>query len=57
MKQFIIRYANWKIDEIQKRETTEHEKHLALRKVYNATFHAELQDAPIDEIMKAIAEA
>lgn len=57
MKQFIIRYANWKIDEIQKRETTEQEKHRALRKVYNATFHAQMETAPIDEIMKAIAEA
>lgn len=57
MKQFVIRYANWKIDEIQKRKTTEQEKHSALRKVYNATFNAKLETAPIDEIMKAIAEA
>lgn len=57
MKQFVIRYGNYKMSEIEKREIPEKEKFDALRKVADAVRYCELGMATIDETMKTIAEA
>jgi len=57
MKQFVIRYGNYKMSEIEKREIPENEKFDALRKVADAVRYCELGMVTIDETTKTIAEA
>ena len=57
MKQFVIRYYNWKVDEILKRECSEEEKTSAIRRMNHALHYCENAMITIDECMRIISEA
>lgn len=57
MKQFVIRYFNWKVGEILKRDLPENEKNEIIRRINRAVHYCEEGAMTIDEVMKEIAEA
>lgn len=57
MKQFVIRYFNWKVGEILERDLPENEKNEIIRRINRAVHYCEAGAMTIDEVMKEIAEA
>ncbi len=56
MKTFVVKYANWKWNEVDKRIATEEEKLEWNKKISKTVWACEQGLITIDEAMKSIAE-